>query len=230
MKNASLCKGFAVAVLASSALASNSGCAAFASANAAHSHITGCVDEIGYSVFDLILAAGSTGLLVGLEKVEESPAWMLVPGTFVASGVIGAIFVHKCRRDKRDGGATLESSPAYQPVETRASDAPDATPEQLQELRTAPPGGVKLQLDPEFVEKHPPAPKAEGAEGPTGADGADGAAGTAKETPEQEQQRRTQELMKIPCGTDLPASCPAKTSCMLFKDNRGYCVADPSAP
>lgn len=222
MMKASWCKGLAVAALAASGLASASGCAALASANAAHSHITGCVDEVGYSVFDLLLAAGSTGLLVGLGKVDESPAWMLVPGTFVTSGVVGSIFVHLCRKEQRGGGATLESSPAYQPVETPASDAPDATAEQLgapAAARGAP--GVKLQLDPDYAEKHPPPPPP-----PTsteaGAGEGSGAAGEAPKSPE--------ELMKIPCGTDLPGSCPAKTSCLLFQHNRGYCVADPRAP
>jgi hypothetical protein len=224
MMNASLCKVLAVAALASSA-----GCAAVASANAAHSHITPCVDNIAYSVFDLILAAGSTGILVGSGQVDESPAWMLVPGMFVTSGVIGSIFVHRCRKEQQRGGATLESTPAYQPVQAPLSDAPDATPEQLglpsgdagsstgggasDGKGASKPAPVQLQIDPDYVDRHPPPAPPPAPTPPDEAAPVPDPATSDGWTP-------------IPCGTDLPGSCPAKTHCLLFKDNRGYCVAD----
>lgn len=229
MVKASLCKVLAVAVLASSSLATSSGCAAFASANAAHSHISPCVDSMAYSIFDLLLAGGATAIVVGVGAVDESPAWMLVPGVFVTSGVIGSIFVHRCRKSKESSGATLESSPAYQPVETKISDLPDATPE---ELGLPPPPedpakpAVRLELDPDYVTKNPPPPAGADAAGTAGKDAAGTEAGAAEDgavgtTPSGEKWK------PIACGTDMPASCPQGMRCMPFKDNRGYCVANP---
>ncbi len=124
----------------------SSGCALFASANAAHSHITPCVDDVTYSVVDLVLAAGATAVLVSTGAVDESPAWMLVPGTFVASGVIGAIYVHRCRKSRFPPEQPVPLGPAFPPqtmedgrVDTEAEDRDTS-------VELGPPSGVELRL------------------------------------------------------------------------------------
>jgi len=66
-------------------------------------------------VADLVLAAGATAVLVGTGAVDESPAWMLVPGTFVASGVIGSIYVHRCRKSRFPPEQPVQLGPAFPP-------------------------------------------------------------------------------------------------------------------
>lgn len=106
----------AVALVAVAGVSAPSfGCALFASANAAHSRISPCVDEVGYSVVDLVLAAGATAVLVGTGAVDDSPAWMLLPGTFVASGVIGAIYAHRCRKSRFPSEQPIQLGPAFPP-------------------------------------------------------------------------------------------------------------------
>lgn len=127
-------------------LASSSGCALFASANAAHSRISPCVADVGYSVVDLVLAAGATAVLVGTGAVDESPAWMLVPGTFVASGVVGSIYAHRCRKRRFAPEVPVQLGPAFPPqaieegrVETEAEDRDTS-------VELGPPSGVELRL------------------------------------------------------------------------------------
>lgn len=145
-------------VIAATAL-STPGCALLASANAAHSHITPCVDEMGFSIADLVLAAAATGILVGTGHVDESPAWMLVPGVFVASGVIGSIYVHKCRGDLHKKRESMPM-PVYEPViETPTSTLPDATPEELGlEPAAVVPPDPRLQLSPNSALREAPPP------------------------------------------------------------------------
>lgn len=206
----------AVSLLA--AAVSAPGCAAFASANAAHSHITPCVDEMGFSIVDLVLAGASTGILAATGTLDEAPAWMLLPGTFLASGVIGSIFVHKCRGDLHRKQATMPM-PVYPLIidETPTTTLPDATPEELG-LPPAPAASSdpRLQLSPDSALKEAPKkPQDEQGEG-----GADTPA-TLRPPDDPEQQ-------KIMCGADVPTICPQGQRCVIVAERRGTCAPEPA--
>lgn len=204
-----------VALLAT--MAGASGCAAFASANAAHSHITPCVDEMGFSIVDLVLAGASTGILAATGALDESPEWMLLPGTFLASGVIGSIFVHKCRGDLHRKQASMPM-PVYPVIidETPTTTLPDATPEELG-LPAAPavPPDPRLQLRPDSALKEAPK-KPEEERGEGSAD----APATRRPPDDPEQQ-------KIMCGVDVPTPCPQGQRCVIVAERRGYCAPHP---
>lgn len=197
---------FVAATAAATAL-SAPGCAFLASANAAHSHITPCVDDMSFSVADLVLAAAATGILVGTGKVDESPTWMLVPGVFVASGVIGSLYVHKCRGDLKQKQETMPMPVYPDLVETTpTSTLPDATPEELGVSPEVVAPDPRLQLSPNSaLREEPGKPIADPSVDPA-------------------QQR-------IMCGVDLPSTCPAGSACAIVADGRGYCAPDvPSKP
>ncbi len=199
----------AVIALLVAALTS-SGCAFLASANAAHSHISPCVDEIGYSIFDLILAAGATGALAGSGALDENPSSMLLPGVFVASGVIGSIFVYKCRAERSAASQPSQSMPVYPAVveETPTSTLPDATPEELGlPSPTAVPPDPRLQLSPNSTLKDAP---------PKPPDPEDASAPNAQPP-------------GIECGFDLPdVKCPQGQRCISNGTVRGTCTPESS--
>ena len=203
---------FSCKVVAVLALALSPGCALLASANASHSHISPCVDEMGFSVADLVLAAASTAIVAGTGALDDSPAWMAVPAVFVTSGVVGSIYVHKCRGDLRGkptGPMPVYPDPPLTPA--RASDLPDATLEELgpppppspeESPPAAPPGDPRLQLRPDSALARPLPPAA--AEG---------------------DDRR-----QIMCGRELPGTCPPGTACHLVADGSGHCKPVPTRP
>ncbi len=163
---------------------------------------------MGYSIFDLLLAAGATGIVAGTGALDESPAWMLVPGTFVASGVIGSIFVYKCRGEHRRQAS--QPMPVYPVVEeTPTTTLPDATPEELGLPSPAPvTPDSRLQLSPDSALKDAPPKPAETA--------TPGGAGTP------------QSPQAIECGFDLPdVKCPTGQRCVSNGTVRGTCTADP---
>jgi hypothetical protein len=140
------------------ALTTTSGCALLASANAEHSGISPCVSDTGFAVTDLVLAAAATGILVGTGQVDDSPAWMAVPGVFVVSGVLGAIFAHRCARSQEPQAASTRPMPVYEPIKVAPplSQLPTATPADLglpPPDPTLPP--VRLQLGPDYVLNEP---------------------------------------------------------------------------
>jgi hypothetical protein len=204
-----LCK----AALAVGVLLLPSGCAFLASANAAHSHITPCVDDLSFALIDLVLAGAATGVLVGTGALDESPAWMALPGVFVTSGVVGSIYVHKCRggKSRQESGQPMpvyDRGPDYTPTQQRASELPDATPEDMGFSQPAvPPADPRLQLPPDSSLKEPP-PRSEEAAKPPGTT-----------TPSLEER-------SIMCGYDLTNTCPAGMACRLVADGRGFCVKE----
>lgn len=204
----------AVALLA--AALSAPGCAAFASANAAHSHITPCVDEMGFSIVDLALAGASTGILAATGTLDESPAWMLLPGTFLASGVIGSIFVHKCRGELHRQQATMPM-PVYPAIieETPTTTLPDATPEELG-LPAVPAArpDPRLQLSPDSALREVPKKPEDGP-----AEGGMDAPATLRPPADPEQQQ-------IMCGADVPTVCPQGQRCVVVAERRGTCAPD----
>ncbi len=212
-------------VVAVVALALSPGCALFASASLAHSHIgPPCVDEVGYSVVDILLAVVSTAVVAGTGSLDDSPAWMAVPGVFVTSGVVGAIYVHKCRgdfRDKKTGPMPVYQETPLEPV--RASDLPDATREELG-LDEAPPPTPTTTTPPPptpIIDATPLTPKST-SPGPRLQLPADSA---LKEAPPPPVVGSGPPIM---CGIDLPNTCPRGTECKIVAAGRGSCEISPA--
>ncbi len=213
-----VCRASLKVFLSVGLLFSSSGCATLANANAAHSRISPCVSDISFAVTDLVLAGAATGILAASGALDDSPAWMAVPGVFVASGVLGGITVNKCRakeegnRQEGQPAPVYDRGPEYTPQPARASDLPDATPEEIGlELPspTAPAVDPRLQLSPESKLKEAPPPKPEEAAAPTPEGG------------------------KIACGFELPVTCPQGTVCILTTERAGFCIKEreqPTAP
>lgn len=197
--------------LAVGLLLSSSGCALLASANAAHSRISPCVSDISFAVADLVLAGLATGIVAGTGALDDSPAWMAVPGVFVASGVVGGIYANKCRgekeREQQRAVPVYDRGPEYTPEPARASDLPDATPEEIGlPLPEVPAADPRLQLSPDSTLKEAPPPKPEEAAAPKPDDG------------------------KIACGFDLPVTCPQGTVCILTTARAGFCTKESEQP
>jgi hypothetical protein len=130
-----------------------SGCAWFASANAAHSHISGCVDEPAYSVVDALIAAGTGVTLVATDVGLQKPVWFILPGVFALSATLGFIGVAHCRAEER-ASQPKEDPNDYGPttgwtVPIDAGAAPSDADEPEHELPQVPPGPV-LQLSPDY--------------------------------------------------------------------------------
>lgn len=199
-------------------LLSSSGCALLASANAAHSRISPCVSDVGFAVTDLVLAGLATGIIAASGALDDSPAWMAIPGVFVASGVVGGIYANKCRAEKegnRREGQPLpvyDRGPEYTPAPARASNLPDATPEEIGiglPLPITPEAEPRLQLSPDSTLKEAPPPKPEEAAAPKPANPDEG---------------------KIACGFDLPVTCPVGTVCILTTARAGFCTKESDQP
>ncbi|MEZ4361980.1 MAG: hypothetical protein R3B48_17450 [Kofleriaceae bacterium] len=185
---------------------SQGGCALLASANAAHSHITPCVRDTGFAVIDLGLAGATTGVLVLTDAIDESPAWMLLPGAFVASGVIGAVSAHRCRSGGHREARTAPSPPYQAPPPALQPALPQATPEELGVLPPDPSSpAVDLQLDPTYLERL--------------RDGADAAEAAA--SPEGVEDRNDDTR---PCDPSVTLDCPRGTTCRMSLDQTVRCV------
>jgi hypothetical protein len=136
-------------------LASNSGCALLASANAQHSRVTPCIDEPTYAIVDFVLG-GITAAAVGAGGlIDDSMAWIALPGVFFASGILGGISVHMCDgAGTSSGGENTQltnSAPDFgdAPVDP---DVPMATVEDM----VAPPQRANLELAPDYDPKAEP--------------------------------------------------------------------------
>jgi hypothetical protein len=180
------------------------GCAFFASANAAHSRITPCVDSPTFALIDLgIATVGTVGLLAS-GTAEEAPAWLAAPGVFLLSGVVGSITAYQCRH-RHDGVATAAPS-GYPPAYGTASPSGEApaTP------ASPPSPPVELALPP----RDPPMPKARLQLDP---DYLDQGAGPAAAPKANE---------RIECSIQPLIACPPDHSCVLLDGTRGYCRPD----
>jgi hypothetical protein len=101
-------------MLATILIATQSSCALLAAANTNHnSGGRACVDTPAYAIVDLGLGAASVGVLAGTGRLDESMAWMILPAVFFTTGVVGAIFVHRCTRPKQPEPAPAPTSGWY---------------------------------------------------------------------------------------------------------------------
>jgi hypothetical protein len=195
------------------------GCALLASGNAAHSHISGCVSSPGFGLVDILIGVGTAAALTSSGKVDESPAWMAVPGVFLASGVVGTIYAQKCAGDRSHASSSSAPMPDYAShvtPPTPISTLPMATPEELGLPAVDPQAATRLQLDPDYMLKHPSTPPAEGEPGSTPAPPVQ----TAPVPSAYPTGRIECELGGSPC--------PAGASCLLWEGStHGLCIADP---
>jgi hypothetical protein len=145
----------ATSICAALALATQPACALFASANAAHSHITPCVDDPVFSTIDLVLAAGGAATLLVTGVVDDSVYWLAIPGVFLASGIIGSISAYNCRHKDDDHRAKPEDMGPPVPIDWRAGLPADAGVADAAEVDEPPlPASgprVKLQLGSDYA-------------------------------------------------------------------------------
>ena len=138
-------------MLARSALAvllitTHTGCALFASANAAHSHISPCVSDTTFAGIDLVLGSVGAAALAAGGTAEESPGWLALPGLFLLSGVVGGISAVSCAGKHEEESVAMPTGSA-QDFRLPSLDRTDSPPVQLLVPTTAPDPNVKLELE-----------------------------------------------------------------------------------
>jgi hypothetical protein len=148
-------------------------------------------------VIGLVAAAGISATI----EEDDSPAWFILPGVFLTSGVIGTITAYRCRNPGRDQGTAQKGTPTqyYAPSEVTAPPAGDdpapgtrdATPEETGITTTGP--KADLRLAPTYRPEEAPPPT---------------------------------EDKRIACHVNPLTPCPENESCVLVDKDHGYCVPD----
>jgi hypothetical protein len=138
-------------VLARSALAvflitTHTGCALFASANAAHSHISPCVSDTTFAGIDLVVGSLGAAGLAASGTAEESPGWLALPGLFLLSGVIGGISAVSCASKDKESAVAMPTG-SVQDFKLPSLDRTDSPPVQLLVPTTTPDPSIKLELE-----------------------------------------------------------------------------------
>lgn len=110
-----------------------SGCAVVASANNQHTGGDGCVGR-GFVVFDAVAAIGTSAAVLATDKVEESKAWYLIPGTFALSFVLGVFEAYGCSSSE----PKPETAPTYSPKKPVSESADQTTATTPVDLRMRP--------------------------------------------------------------------------------------------
>ena len=138
------------------AIASTTSCAWFASANAAHTHISGCVDDPTWGAIDVVVGTATGVVFVATGVLDNSVWWALIPATFLTSGIVGSIYATKCKHHENDvSGPPVPITP--DPIFVAPPPAPPTPPPPIEpDIAPQPPEPrVHLQLDPDFVARHP---------------------------------------------------------------------------
>lgn len=139
------------------------GCAAVAAGFAADNHLGGCMDSAAPATVDLVIGGLGVLALAKSGKLDESAGYLAIPGVFVGSGVIGAIFADRCR--ERTGPRTVPTyaAPAYAPPPAPPAPAlePDQRDAMREEIGLEIPRGpsAQLRLSPEYQLPDPPQPE-----------------------------------------------------------------------
>ena len=134
------------AALAVLLITTHGGCALFASANAAHSHISPCVSDTTFAGIDLVLGSVGAAALAAGGTAEESPGWLALPGLFLLSGVVGGISAVRCAGE-RDEGAVAMPTGSAQDFRLPSLDRTDSPPLQVLVPAAAADPNVKLELE-----------------------------------------------------------------------------------
>ena len=181
-------------------VATQASCAAVASAGAGHGLRSGCIDNPGFGAVDLVLGSVAAAALLASGEVEDSPAWLILPGVFLASGIIGSISAYSCRSANRGEAAkaapTILYVPADPPPPEDTSTTRDATREEIGlPVPAAGAPGPDLRLDPDYQPTRAPA------------------SAPVEDT-------------RIACRINPLSPCPPDQSCVLVEAETGYCVPD----
>ena len=188
------------AALVTLLLATQASCAAIASAGAGHGLRAGCNDNPAYGGVDLVLGTVAAAGLLASGEVEDSPAWLILPGVLLASGIIGSISAYSCRSANRGEAAKAAPTILYVPADpsppAETSTTRDATPEEIgHPVPAAGAPGPDLRLDPDYQPTRAPAPA-------------------------------PVEDTRIACRINPLVPCPPDQSCVLVEAESGYCVPD----
>ena len=134
----------------------HSGCAFVAAAAFNHGRPSNsCMDSPAPGGIDLVIATAGAAAFLATGKAEEQPAYLIIPGVFLMSGLIGSASAYSCRNRKGVGEQpgepivypTIDPTPPDEP-----STARDATPE---ELGISVPGGAPLRIAPTSTPPEP---------------------------------------------------------------------------
>lgn len=143
--------------LALGAAMMHTGCAFVAAAGVNHGGGRGCMASPAPAGIDLVLGAAGTAGLLATGVAEETPAYLILPGVFLMSGLIGSASAYSCRN--RDGVGEKATPIVYPAVDPTPADDPstarDATPE---ELGISGPGATPVHVEPVFAPPPGPAP------------------------------------------------------------------------
>ena len=137
-------------MLARSALAvflitTHTGCALLASANAAHSHVTGCVSNTTFAGIDLVLGSVGAAAMAAGGTAEESPGWLALPGLFLLSGVVGGISAVRCAGEKEESAVAMPTGSSE--YRLPSLDRTESPPVQLLVPAGAGDPNVKLEIE-----------------------------------------------------------------------------------
>jgi len=86
------------------------GCAAFMHAEADHVHM-GCVRTPLPGAIDLVLGTAGTATLMATDVYRSAPAYLLIPGTFLASGILYSISEYRCRHADESTPPRYDNAP-----------------------------------------------------------------------------------------------------------------------
>lgn len=177
----------------------HSGCAFVAAAAFNHGRPSNsCMDSPVPGGIDLVIATAGAAAFLATGKAEEQPAYLIIPGVFLMSGLIGSASAYSCR--DRKGVGEQAGAPIYYPtVDPTPPDEPstarDATPEELGISRPGvTPLPADLHVDPDFTPPADPAP------------------------PRPD--------VRVKCSINPLTPCPAAHSCVLVEADHGYCLPD----
>lgn len=182
-------------------LVAASGCATMAKAVVNHnSRGSTCIQTPTFAIIDFLIAGAGVAAFAA-ENDDESVAWLLVPGVFAASGVVGTVSAARCQPHEATGMVPIPASntaPSFGEAEVDP-DVPDAT---LEDMGVAPsppapaaPPTLRVERGDDVGKPSPSAPDAP----PTPA--------------------------KIQCSGPLGV-CPVDHACALTGADAGSCIPD----
>ncbi len=137
----------------------HSGCAFVAAAASNHGRAGSCMGSPAPAGIDLVLATAGAAAVLASGKAEDQPAYLIIPGVFLMSGLIGSASAYSCRNRTGIGErATPIVYPAVDPTPLdEPSTARDGTAEEIGLPATTTPN-ADLQLDSEFTPRAEPVP------------------------------------------------------------------------
>ena len=121
----SRCAPLLAALVVCVSLCSLGGCAVLASANNQHTGGDGCVGR-GFLAFDAVAIGGTGAAVAATGLVEESKAWLALPGAFAASLLLGIIEANGCASSETNSTTYERDRRKPTPAMMESSDKSDA--------------------------------------------------------------------------------------------------------